>query len=355
MKVLIIRFSSFGDIFQALEAASHIQAADPSAKISWLVREDFAALLKNQDFISHLIPFHRKNSVLKLIQLSWALAPQFTHIYDAHNNLRSLIVRLTIRVHWLVMGRLKPSKIIVRSKNRLKRFLYFKMRRKVFPEPFIGAESFITPLKMWFPGLHPQFDKISWAPHILANSKIIEDYLAWKKQSTGKVIALAPSAAWPNKRWPIEQWPLLTNLLIKNEASIRFLLLGGPEDHFIQQIADSLGPKQSFNAVGKSNLLESATLLDFVDALISNDTGLLHVADRLQKPLVAIIGPTAFGYPANPHAQVAEVPNSELSCKPCSKDGRDPCTNPEYLKCLKLVSPEFVAKKLDLALKGTSL
>lgn len=352
MKILIIRFSSFGDIFQALEAASHIRSIEPSAEISWLIREDFAALLTEQDLISQLIPFHRKNSVLKLIQCSWRLAPQFTHIYDAHNNLRSLIARLTICAHWLVNGQLRLSKIIVRPKNRIKRLLYFKLRIKVFPEPFIGAESFVTPLRKWFPDLSSQFNKISWNGRIPENSKIIADYLEWKKQRSGRVIALAPSAAWPNKRWPIEKWPLLTALLIKNEASVRFLFLGGPEDRFIQQIADSLGPKQKFNAVGRANLLESATLLSLVDALISNDTGLLHVADRLQKPLVAIIGPTAFGYPANPHSQVAEVQNSELSCKPCSKDGRDPCTNPEYLNCLKLVSPELVVRKLNLALKG---
>ena len=64
MRVLIVRFSSFGDIFQALEAAKHLGTSDRVELCDWLVREDFAELLKNQTFIRRVLPFFRLASIV---------------------------------------------------------------------------------------------------------------------------------------------------------------------------------------------------------------------------------------------------------------------------------------------------
>lgn len=353
MRTLIIRFSSFGDIFQALEAAKHIKSAEgnaSTAKIDWLVRSDFARLLENQTLIDHVISFDRKFSVFELVQLSWQLALTYDRVYDAHSNLRSFIVRNVIRLRWLLGGALGRS-IIVRPKDRIRRWLFFRLRLLVLPKPFRGAESFLRPLRAWYPDLKFQFETPSWTPATSApeaNRKtIFPEFRTWAKQKPGVVIAFAPSAAWPNKRWPVERWLKLAELVMAQNSQSRFLLLGGPEDSFLNEIELKLGPDVVFNAVGKSSLLESASLLSLADGLVANDTGLLHVADRLTLPSVGIIGPTAFGYPSSPFARVAEV---ELSCKPCSKDGRDKCTNSTSLQCLKLVSPENVANILREAL-----
>lgn len=361
MRILIIRFSSFGDIFQALEAAAHIKRIDPSASVDWLVRRDFAHLLENQSSIDRVIEFDRSQSVFQLIRKSWQLASAYDRIYDAHSNLRSLIVRLVIRIFWTThFYDLKSTvSIIKRPKDRIRRFLFFKFRLPVLPRPFRGAESFLRPLKAWYPALAFQFEQSTWnanlktRPEIQIGSeqaiptKIIAEFQNWSSQSSGAIIAFAPSAAWPNKRWPIDRWKTFAEKWLKTNPNARFLLLGGPEDTFLNEISDSLGSEKVFTSVGKSSLLESAKLLSLADALVANDTGLLHVADRLLIPSVAIIGPTAFGYPSSPFAKVAET---ELPCKPCSKDGRDACTNAENLKCLKAITPEHVATLLTEAI-----
>jgi len=367
MRLLVVRFSSFGDIFQALEIVPHIKRVAPESEIDWLVREDFADLLRGQHGLSNVHAFDRKDSVLRLIRLAWDIAPRYTHLYDAHSNLRSLVVRTVVRARWLLMGRFSPSRILIRSKERLRRLLYFKLnfrfrssrfRLGVFPEPYRGAESYVKPLKNWFPQLRLEFRQVSWTSHYLtestsSGSDILREFLNWKARGTSdqRIVAFAPSAAWPNKRWPVDRWLKLAKLLLKEAEATRFLLLGGPDDGFLKTICHELGEEVCFDAVGRSGLLESASLLEKADALIANDTGLLHVADRLQLPLVGIIGPTAFGYPSGLRSFVAEVPNAELACKPCSKDGRDPCTNKDNLKCLKLVSPELVSERLALAFR----
>lgn len=335
MRVLIIRFSSFGDIFQALVVPAELRRHWKVEHLGWLTRADFAELLHGQDPIDEVIAFDRRSSLSDLIRLAWKLGEQFDTVYDAHSNLRSLIVRSVIKVRWL-FGAQFQNKVFVRSKERIRRFLFFKLRLEALPSPYKGAESYLWPL---FGTEARKLDQVAWHP-----SKLNATFVNWQEAAAGPIVALAPSAAWPNKRWPTERWSELTKRLIASRSDLRFALLGGPDDGFLNTIADALGEKRVFNGVGRLTLTESASLLSGCQLLIANDTGLLHVADRLQMPLIAIIGPTAFGYPSGPLAKVAEVPRSELSCKPCSKDGRDACRNPEKLKCLNEVSVAQVAK-----------
>ncbi|CAN5562150.1 N/A [soil metagenome] len=361
MRVLMIRFSSFGDIFQALEAAQHLATSGIVSSVDWLVRDDFAALLEHQKVIHTVHRFDRKSSPLALVRLAWKLAPRYTHVYDAHSNLRSLVVRWTVRTRWLLERCLHPTSphrsMIRRSKERLRRFLFFRFRLPTLPMPYRGAESYLWPLRKWIPKLEFNFSDVAWSIPAgpTTASVAVRTFKTWRlMRPDAPLIALAPSAAWPNKRWPIERWRLLVREWIKESPDSLFLLLGGPDDHFLDALESEFGPTRIFNAVAKTSLLESATLLAQADALVANDTGLLHVADRLQIPTVAIIGPTAFGYPSSPVARVAEVSRAELPCKPCSKDGRDPCTNAVQLKCLLDVTPSHVTRELKSAFEAAT-
>lgn len=364
MRVLIIRFSSFGDIFQALEAAKHLSESDEVESVNWLVRRDFAPLLENQKSIQSVLPFDRESglkSVSSLIKMAWRVAPQYDRVYDAHSNLRSFVVRNVIRIRWLI-ERIKtpmgPSRrILIRSKERIRRFLFFKMRLPTLPFPYRGSESYLWPLREWLQKLEIDFSKIAWNPplELASQSAVIRNFKTWRlSKSTAPLIALAPSAAWPNKRWPVERWLVLVREWLNESPDSVFLLLGGPDDQFLNEIENELGSSRVFNSVAQTTLLESAALLSQADALVANDTGLLHVADRLQIPSVAIIGPTAFGYPSSPVARIAEVSRSSLPCKPCSKDGRDACTNSVKLKCLLDVSPSQVIRELKAAFESKS-
>ncbi len=363
-QVLIIRFSSFGDIFQALEAAHHL-AREGVGRVDWLVREDFADLLENQDVISSVHRFHRKSSAFRLIKLAWTLAGRYSHVYDAHSNLRSLLVRWTIRFKWALLRVAQPTSparhMVTRSKERIRRFLFFKLRMKTLPAPYRGAESFLRPLRKWFPDLEYDFKSKTWTPPAQvakpAKERGLPEFKTWRlRASEAPLIALAPSAAWPNKRWPVGRWREFVSEWLKTSPDAKFLLLGGPDDRFLDEIENEFGSDRVYNAVGKVSLLESSILLSQADGVVANDTGLLHVADRLQIPSVVIVGPTAFGYPVAPASRVAEVPNEDhpevLSCKPCSKDGRDACTNAVHLKCLLSVTPQHVARELREAFES---
>ena len=313
-----------GDIAQCLAAADLIKSQDPSAHISWVVRSDFESILTLSPSIDEIISFQRSFGFVGLLRLSWALSCKgFNFVYDAHNNVRSHVLVKSLRI-FRVFNRQRPFRFVRRSKNRMRRFLFFNFRLRVLPTPFRGMVSFLRPLEKWF-----QNTEIPQKPTLESAS---EDF-----------IALAPSAAWELKRWPKEYFKKLTTLL-PNE---NFVLLGGPEDHFLEEIR-STNPERIENLSGKLDWIETAKTIAKAKLVISNDTGALHLADWIGTRAIALIGPTAFGYPSRPTTITLET---SLYCKPCTKDGRGHCKNGVYKRCLFDVSPEMVAQKIHGTLK----
>jgi ADP-heptose:LPS heptosyltransferase len=344
-QLLIIRFSSFGDIIQASAVPGAFKKAFPSASVHWLVRSDFKDLLKGHPLIDSIIPFERAQGISGLMKLAWKLASsnRYTHVYDAHNNLRSNLFTFVFFFR-AALGRLsgrKGPRFARRSKDRLRRWLFFRFKLPVLPRPFRGAESFHAPLKNWGIGQHVPQGAQFWA-HATLPLSVLRDF----KQLPSPLIAAAPSAAWAMKRWPIAHWKTLISLL----PNAGFIFLGGPDDQFISEIA-AVAPERTLNLAGVLNLAQSIAVLPFADLVIANDTGLLHAADQMERPTLALIGPTAFGYPSHSTSKTLEI---ELYCKPCSKDGRGKCVNEVYQRCLVDLSPEKVAKAAETILARSS-
>ncbi|MEQ1878462.1 MAG: glycosyltransferase family 9 protein [Bdellovibrionia bacterium] len=332
MKLLIIRFSSFGDIVQCLGVPHVFKQAFKEAEIHWVVRGDFADLLLAQKPIHKVWSFDRKEGLGGLLSLAKQLRAQnFTHVYDAHNNLRSHILSLF----------LSPAHFVRRPKNRWRRFLLFQLGRNTFSFPFVGQRSYIEPLEAW-----TQMTGIPPAPQ-LEIPHTIHQNLATILRPLQPFTALAPSTAWPKKNWPIEHW----KRLIQSQPLTNFVILGGAQDPECKELANLKreGPGQTLNMAGRLSWLESCGVIEQAEALVSADTGLLHSADQIGKNAIALIGPTAFGHPARTTSRVLEVP---LDCRPCTKDGRGKCHNTVYQKCMVDITPERVATELSKA-RGT--
>ncbi len=133
------------------------------------------------------------------------------------------------------------------------------------------------------------------------------------------------------------------------------LILGGKEDAEIGKQLSALDPFKIYNACGKFNLNESADLVRRSKLIISNDTGLMHIAAAFKRPVVSLWGNTvpAFGmYPyygenflsrrQNTPFDVLEVNN--LSCRPCSKIGYNKCPKGHF-KCMENIAVEEVLQK----------
>jgi len=303
-----------------------------NSELHWVTRKDMASLLKIDTDIDKIWEFDKKLGLSGLFKLIYQLRQEgFTHIYDAHSNIRSNIIFLYFLLTF------SKAKWITRRKNRLKRLLLFQFGINLLPKPFKSIKSFQKPLKKWGISFKTSTSK-NWNFPEEVTKKI--EHLIADQNSDSKSITLVPSAAWELKRWPIEYWKQLVTLL----PGYSFVVIGGPNDDFCEEIK-SVAPKRVINLAGKTTLLDSFCLINRSKFVISGDTGFLHAADLFDKQGIALIGPTAFGFTSGKNMTIMEVP---LSCRPCTKDGNVKCKNAEFKKCMMDIYPERLKKHIEL-------
>ena len=165
-------------------------------------------------------------------------------------------------------------------------------------------------------------------------------------------IGFCPGAEYgPAKRYPAEQFAQLAQLIHQRWPNARVLCLGGPKDYEIaeqiRQITSALAPDLVQNLCGKTNLHEAIALIGAMQAIVTNDSGLMHIAAALDVPLVALYGSTDPHH-TPPHSPRASVARIEIDCSPCFK--RE-CPLGHF-RCMRDLSAEqvFSALQIQLAL-----
>lgn len=149
-KILIIRFSSFGDVTQCLSVPSKLKEFFPSAELHWITREDMAPLLVGHPSIDKIMTLPRKSSWTSLLQMISQLQKErYTYIYDAHNNLRSHFISLFLRPPIALTRLLSPPLFLRKSQKRWRRFLLFKLHLNTYRQPFSGQRDLLEPLAEW--------------------------------------------------------------------------------------------------------------------------------------------------------------------------------------------------------------
>lgn len=326
-KILIIRFSSIGDVLQSLSIAAAIKKHYPQAQIHWVTRSDMTQIIETHPAVQKVWQLERKNGLLGLLKLAQSLRDQkYDLIYDAHNNTRSRLICLYLRPFGI------GPMMIRRSLYRWKRFLLFRLRINLFQLPFSGQRDLLLPLeKINIPFLLPLVPQYFIKED---NYKTAHELLIGFENS----IALAPSAAHLLKRWPVEHWMRLIELF----PNQKFILLGGPEDRFLSDIQKKF-PDQVLNLAGRASLAVSAAVVDLSILLISNDTGLMHVAEQRGKKCIALMGPAPFGFPCRTTTKIMQL---DLPCRPCSKHGQGPCKNNQFHQCLVGIEPQMVKNEV---------
>jgi len=322
-KILIIRFSSFGDIVFTMSTLPSLKAwAGKEGTIDWLVRSDMEGILKGQNITHKTWSFSRKDGFFGLIKKSLKLREEkYDLVYDAHCNVRSFVARFFICF-------LSSTNLIKRKKQRLKRILLFKFRKVTYKNwPYKAMVSFLDPLKKNLSG-EWKLSTIEWV-------KTQNDI-----ETKGKII-LVPSAAWEMKRWPVSHWQELVTLMDKE----KFIILGGPEDHFCEEIK-KIAPNRVENFAGKLSLAESCSVISEADFVVTGDTGLAQVADLTGVKGLTLIGPTAFGFPSMGKMKPIY---KNLECMPCSKDGRGNCNRDIYQECMVSITPQDIALEIRSA------
>lgn len=136
----------------------------------------------------------------------------------------------------------------------------------------------------------------------------------------GALVAFAPGAEFGQaKRWPPRHFAALARAILEQDRDARIVLLGSPKDGAtcdeVIALAGEAAPAM-LNLAGRTQLDEAIAVIARCAAVVANDSGLLHIASGLNRPVVALYGPTDPGH-APPFSDIAHSLSLRLDCSPC--------------------------------------
>ncbi len=322
-RTLIIRFGALGDLCICGWFLSGLADASPDGRTTLATKARFAGLAGAFDGVDAVAPLPGRG-VGALASLARSLRREdFDRILDAHGVLRSH------GLGWL-MGRRPDTRIRKDTRQRLK--LLRDARRATAPlPPALDRRLLDRYLDLagaaGLPPLTPRPPLAHLRPAAAPPPRL----------------ALAPGARWETKRWPVNKFADLIDLMRESSDAPLTVILGPDEAAWCESgpVAEAAARHSRLDVLRDRPLLEVARALAGCRALVTNDSGLLHLAEAAGTPVVALFGPTvrAFGYfPLLPRSRVLELP---LDCRPCSRTGARPCHR-EDLACLEGLEPAAV-------------
>jgi ADP-heptose:LPS heptosyltransferase len=311
-KILILRFSSIGDIVLTTPVIRNLKQQMPSAEIHYCTKAPFKDLIQDNPYLDKIFLLEKDLSEL-VIRLK---AEKYDYIIDLHHNLRTRIIK------WRL-----GTKSFSFNKLNFKKWLYVNAKINLLPDVHI-VDRYMDTLKKFnikndLKGLDyfiPSTDEVNI-------SHFPDSY-------RHGFIAFAIGAQHYTKKLPPDR---IIELCEKINQPI--ILLGGKEDEEVGKYVEAYFIRKNkefkiYNACGKFRLNQSASIINQAQAIYTHDTGLMHIAAALKKSVFSIWGNTvpAFGmYPYLTEFKILE--RKGLSCRPCSKIGYKKCPK-EHFKCM---------------------
>jgi len=348
-KVLVIRFSSIGDIVLTTPVVRCVKK-QLSAEVHYLTKNSFQKVISSNPYLDKIYSIDKKVSEV----LSQLKAENYDCIIDLHKNLRSKQVKWALRVPYFTFDKINWEK-----------WLMVNLKINKLPEIHIVDRymAAVKPLGVSYDGegLEPpptpkgasqnqteyrtrnKEQGISKESRISGTSKfeipcslfnILKEFNPLGSLGARGYICFAIGGAHATKRLPISKI-----IAICKQINLPVILIGGPDDATIgEKVVLEVKKDTIINACGKTSLEESAMIIEYARKVITHDTGMMHIAAAYQKPIISIWGNTIpeFGmYPfykkgVNNNVSI-EV--KDLSCRPCSKIGYAQCPKGHF-KCM---------------------
>ena len=307
-KILIVRFSSIGDLVLTSPVIRNLRLNFPDAEIHFLCKSAFSSVLHYHPEIHKIWTISKSifevHRLLKIEGFDWMI--------DLQNNRRSFVLSRLLKV--------KTNRF---KKLNFKKWLLTQFKVNRLPELHI-VDRYLSPLKA-------QGLAIERCPLEYHLSKADQSEAAALLETTPfPFVAIVLGAAHFTKSPPFQLW---TEIL--SRLTLPIVLLGGDKE---RDIADQLSKNHTtLNLVGKCSLGVSAAIIEKSNHVITPDTGLMHIAAAFHKPIASIWGNTVPEFGMYPYYGNQTIPQYQskvsLDCRPCSKIGFPTCPK-RHFNCM---------------------
>lgn len=329
MKILIVRFSSIGDIVLTTPIIRCLKKQLSNCEIHYLTKKSFVDVIKANPYIDKI---HLLDSDLN-ITISKLEAENYNLVIDLHKNLRTLLLKF----------RLQTIAFSYRKLN-FKKWLITNFKINILPEKHIVDRYFET-----IKSLGVENDQLGLDYFIPVEDNISIDQ--FPLTHLHGYVGLVLGAAHYTKRIPIEKLESICEQL-----QVPIILVGGPSEKEESQILTAKFPLKIFNTCGLLNINQSASIIKQAKLVITPDTGMMHIAAAFKKKIISVWGNTIPEFGMYPYFGKTEnlkkkeslpftIIEQKLKCRPCSKIGHNSCPKGHF-KCMKSLNIEQIIENI---------
>lgn len=346
-RTLIIRLSSVGDVVLSSLLVRTFRKKFPSTRLDFLVKEEYAGLLQHNPHLHEVLTFPRDGSFADLRRLRRDIQKRrYDVIIDIHDSMRSRL---------LCVGAARVLRI---KKRKLARFLLVTFKWNLYDR--LGGAP---PVALRYLETVHQFAveddglglELFFLPEANENVQAIVNKAGFG--ATERFIGLCPAAKHGNKMWPHERFAVAGAELVRAHG-LPVMLFGVDDERALcEEIArgiKALAPNaRTITLAGRLSLPETAAAMDRCVVVLTNDSGLMHMAAARKRPVVAVFGPTVreLGFfPFGTRHIVVEHP--ALACRPCTHIGLPACPQGHF-KCMNEIAVPQVVDAAERLLKGS--
>jgi len=329
MKILVIRFSSIGDIVLTTPVLRCIKKQKPETQIHYITKDKYKTLLEHSPYIDNIYTF-----TISITEIVKDLEKEkYDLLIDLHNNIRSLTLKLALR---------RPSTSF--HKLNLRKWLTVRLKKNFMPDVHITSRYLKTVSTL---GISD--DKLG-LDFFVNSQTLIPDFCIDFMKHYPEFYVFAIGGTYYTKKCTPDKI-----IEIINKIQRPVILIGGEEDTEAASLISKASLAKLLNTSGLLDIHQSALVMKEAKCVLSHDTGMMHIAAALHKPLVSIWGNTIpeFGmyplYPEHFSPSPAIIENKQLTCRPCSKLGFDACPK-KHFKCMNEIDIELIIKYITISM-----
>ncbi len=323
--ILVIRFSSIGDIVLTTPILRALKSRYPDDQIHILTNSQYASILEANPYVDQIVTLDERFADT----LDFLRKLDVDIIVDLHKNIRSR------RVH----SGLRHAQYYTYSKLNIRKWLLVNLKIQTLP-----LKSIVT---RYFEGLSKldlYDDQLGLDYHIPQGAGIDAPHDLPMSHQVGYV-ACVVGGTYYTKKMPVERW-----LDLCQQIDYPMIIVGCQEDREVGLFLEkNVSNKKVYNACGKFDLHESADIISRAISVIAHDTGMMHIAAAFQKPIITLWGNTVERFGMFPYMPLAPQKYSsaevKISCRPCSKLGHQKCPK-KHFNCMQNQNTANILKDL---------
>lgn len=334
---VILRFSSLGDVVLQTSVITWLkQTYSRDLKITFVTSNEFKDLVTGHPDIQRVLTFDRRAGeklagLARKIRELHAKEP-ITLLLDLHSTTRSTLLRLMLPT--------LPRLVV--DKRRIERFFLVRVPgwKGWTRWKFFGLEVQVERTARDWEG-------ILMAPFKRGNRPLTEMPAVDRIHHKKPYVVFAPVASFESKRWPMDYFVTLARQFLDDERWKNFdlVIVAGPQDLHCSAFNVIQDPRL-LNLQGKTKLKESIAWMQEARVVVGNDSGMNHIAEAANVPVITLFGPTHEGFGFAPHLPTSTAMSVNVWCRPCSATGSRKCFRSEQV-CMKLLTPEKVWPVLE--------